>query len=111
MKIEVGDVGNEQMPQGLYVADLIKLYWSQKEAFTKMSVENFLKLMEKECSKEGKYYKLPLPLRLPNKLSTNKRMAETRLKNHKERFIRDKQFLEDYARFMEDMISQASWTE
>ena len=67
-----------------------------------------MKLMEKECSKEGKHCKLPLPLRLPNKLSTNKKMAEKRLKNHKKRFIRDKQYLEDYARFMEDMISQAS---
>ena len=26
MKIEMGDVGNEQMRQGLYVADLIRHY-------------------------------------------------------------------------------------
>ena len=32
---------------------------------TKMSIEDrqFLDLMERECSKEGNHYKLPLPLR------------------------------------------------
>lgn len=67
---------------------------------------NFLRLMEKECSKEGKHYYLPFPLRVINTLSTNGGTFEKKLKNLKKRFIRGKQYHEDYHRFMEDMIKK-----
>ena len=58
-------------------------------------------LMKKECSKEGKHYKLPLPLKVPDEMfPDNKNMAEARLKNLKKRFSRDKQYHEVYARFV-----------
>lgn len=60
--------------------------------------------MEKECSKGGKHYKLPLPLRVPDELfPNNRRMAEVRQKNNKKIFSRCKQYHHDYARFMEGM--------
>ena len=47
-----------------------------------MSVEDrsFITLMGKECSKEGKHYKTPLPLRVSDEMFPDKRsMAKTRL--------------------------------
>ena len=58
---------------------------------TKMSIEDrqFLDLMEKEGSKEGYHYKLPLPLRNPDAVfPSNRRMAELKLKNLKKRISR-----------------------
>ena len=46
-----------------------------------MSVEDmsFMTLMEKECSKEGRHYKLPLPLRVHDEMfPDNRSMAEAR---------------------------------
>ena len=61
--------------------------------------------MERECSKEGNHYKLPLPIRNPDAVfPNNRRMSELMLKNFKKRFIKDKQYHKDYASFMEDMI-------
>ena len=74
---------------------------------TNMSIEDrqFLDLMERECSKEGNHYKLPLPLRNPDAVfPNNTRMAESRLKNLKKRFIKNKQYHKDYTSFMKDMI-------
>ena len=36
----------------------------------------------------------------------NRSMAEARLKNLKKRFSRDKQYHEDYTKFMEDMVQK-----
>ena len=74
-----------------------------------MSIEDrqFHDLMERECSKEGNHYKLPLPLRNSDAVfPNNRRMAELRLKNLKKRFIKDKQYHKDYTSFMEDMIKK-----
>ena len=65
------------------------------ENITKISIEdrNFHDLMERECSKEGNHYKLPLSLRNPDAVFPNKgRMDEMRLKNLKKRFIKDEQY-------------------
>ena len=63
--------------------------------------------MEKECSKEGKHYKLPPPLRVHDEMfPDNRSMAETKLKNPKKRFNRYKQYHEDYTRFMADMVQK-----
>ena len=65
-------------------------------------------LMEKECSKEGKYFKLPLPLRDHYEMfPDNRSMAEARLKNLKKRFSREKQYHENYTKFLEDMVRYA----
>ena len=66
MKTEVKDVGIKQMLHRIYAADFNDHCPSEKgEDITEMSVEirRFVTLMEKEYSKEGKHYKLPLPLR------------------------------------------------
>ena len=72
-----------------------------------MSIEDrqFLDLMERECSKEGNHYKLPLPLRNPDAVfPKNRRMTELRMKNLKKGFIKDKQYHKVYTSFMEDII-------
>ena len=96
METEVGNVGMKQMLHRMYAADLNNPCLSKKgEDTTEMSVEGmtFMTLMEKECSKEGKHYKLPLPLRFHDEMFTdNRSMAEARLNNAKERFSRDKQY-------------------
>ena len=61
------------------------------ENIIKMSIEDrqFLGLMERECSKKGNHYKLPLPLRDPDAVfPNNRRMAELRLKNLKKVYQR-----------------------
>ena len=94
----------------MYAADFDDHCPSKKgEDITEMSVEdsNFMTLMEKECSKEGKHYKLPLLLRVHDEMfPDNRSMAEARLKNLKKRFSRDKQYHEDHTRFMENMVQK-----
>ena len=110
METEVKDVGIKQMLNRMYAADFNDHCPSKKVAdITEMSVEDrsFMTLMEKVCSKEGKHYKLPLPLRVHHEMfPDNRSMAEARLKSLKKRFSRDKQYHEDYARFMEDIIQK-----
>ena len=110
METEVKDVGIKQMLHRMYAADFNDHCPSKKgEDITEMSVEdrNFMTMMEKECSKEGKHCKLPLPLRAHDEIfPDNRSMAEVRLKNLKKRFSRDKQYHEDYIRFMEDMVQK-----
>ena len=61
--------------------------------------QTFVNWMEKECSKGGKHYKLPLLLRVPDELFPNK----VRQKNNNKIFSRCKQYHQDYARFIEGM--------
>ena len=71
-----------------------------------MSVKdrNFTALMEKECSKEGKHYKLPPPLRGHDEMfPDNWSMAEVRIKKLQENVLQ-KQYHEDYIRLTEDMV-------
>ena len=93
METEVKDVGIKQMLHRMYAADFNDHCPSKKgEDITEMSVEdrNFMTLMEKECNKEEKHYKLPLPLRVQDEMfPDNRSMAEARLKNLKKRFSRD----------------------
>ena len=59
----------------------------------KMSIEDrqFLDLMERECNKEGNHYKLPLLLINTDAVfPNNRKMAKMRLKNFKNRLIKDK---------------------
>ena len=73
MESEVKDAGIKQMLHKMYAADFSDRCPSKKgEDITEMSVEdrNFMTLMEKECSKEGKHFKLPLPLRDHNEMIT-----------------------------------------
>ena len=78
----------------MYAADFNDHCSSKKrEDITEMLVEDrsFMTLMEKECSKERKHYKLPLPLRVHGEMfPDNRSTAEARLKNLKKRFNRDK---------------------
>ena len=68
--------------------------------------------MEREYSKKGSHYKLPLPLRNPDAVfPNNRRMAELRLKNLKKSFIKDKQYHKDCTSFMEDMIRKRGYAE
>ena len=96
METEVGNVGMKQMLHRMYTADFNDHCLSKKgEDITEMSVEDrsFMTLMKKECSKEGKHYKLLLPLRFHDEMfPDNRSMAEARLKNAKKRFSRDKQY-------------------
>ena len=114
METEVKNVWIKQMVHRMYTADINDHCPSKKgEGITEMSVEdrNFMTLMEKECSKKGKHYKLPLPLRVHDEMfPDNRSMAEAsrkgRLQNLKKRFSRDKQYHKDYTRFMEDMVQK-----
>ena len=58
----------------MYAADFNYHCPSKKgEDISEISVEgrSFMALKEKECSKEGKHYKLPLPLRVPDEMFPN----------------------------------------
>ena len=71
METGVKDVGIEQMVHRMYATNFNNHCPSKKgEDITEMSVEDrsFMTLVKKECSKEGKHYKLPLPLRVPNEM-------------------------------------------
>ena len=73
---EVRDIGIEQMLKKIYTAEFNDNDTSRaSENITKMSIEDrqFLDLMERECSKEGNHYKLPLPLRNPDAVFPNNR--------------------------------------
>ena len=62
---EVRDIGIEQMLKKIYTAEFNDNGTSRAaENITKMSIEDrhFLDVMERECSKEGNHYKLPLLL-------------------------------------------------
>ena len=110
METETKDVGIKQMLHRMYAADFNHHCPSKKgEDMTELSVgdRSFMTLMEKECSNEGKHYKLPLPLRVHDEMfPDNRSMAEVRLKNLKKRFNRDKEYHEDYRRFIEDMAQK-----
>ena len=81
---EVRDIGIEQMLKKIYTAEFNDNDTSRaSENITKMFIEDgqYLYLIERECSKEGNHYKLPLPLRNPGAVfPNNSRMAESRLK-------------------------------
>ena len=87
METEVKDVEIKQMFHRIYTADFNNHCPSKKgENITsmqqqKISVEHFMTLMEKECSKEEKHYELPLPLRVHDEMfPDNRSMAEAKTK-------------------------------
>ena len=105
---EVRDIGIEQMLKKIYTKEFNDSGTLRAaENITKMSIEDrqLLDLMEREFSKERNHYKLPLPLRNLDEVSSNNgRMADMRLKNLKKRFIKDKKTHKEYTSFTEDMI-------
>ena len=107
VETEIKDIGIEQM---LHSADFIDQSSSVlKESDCEMSVEDrrFMEIMNKECAREGKHYKLPLPLKDQDQdFPNNRKMAELRMHNLKKRFKHDKKFHEVYTNFMQDMISK-----
>ena len=102
------DIGIEQMLKKIYTAEFNDNGTLRAaENNTKMSTEDrqFPDFMERECTKEGNHYKLPPPFTNPDAVfRNNRRMARLRLKNLKKRFIKDKQYHNDYNSFVEDMI-------
>ena len=73
---------------------------------------SFLKTTDKNCSRYGNHQVLPLPFRNKNATLPNKRcMAESRLERLKEKFLRDKKFLQDYKNFMDSLLRKGSATE
>ena len=110
VEIEIKDIGIEQMLHKMYSADFTDQSSSVfKESACEMSVEDrrFMEIMNKECAREGKHYKLPLPLKDQDQdFPNNRKMAELRLHNLKKRFKHDKKFHEVYTNFMQDMISK-----
>ena len=102
METEVKDVRIKKMLDKVYAADFNDNFPSKKgEDITEMSVEDrsFMKLMKKECSKNGKHNNLPLPQKVPEEMfPDNRGMTEARLRNLKKRFSRDKKYHEDPSR-------------
>ena len=87
------DVGIEQMLKKIYTAEF-------NDNDSSRASENTAKMFIN-------HYKPPFPLRNPYAVfPNNRRMAESRLKNFKKRFIKDKQYLKDYSSFMEDVIKK-----
>ena len=107
---EVPDIGIEQMLKKICTAEFNDNATSRAAGnITKIALKDrkFFNLMERERSKAGNHYKLPLPLKNPHAVfPNNKRMAELRLKNLKKRFIKDKQYHKDLISFMEDKIKK-----
>ena len=110
VEIEVKDIEIEQILQEMYSADSTEQSLSAlKESNCEMSFEDirFVELMNRECAREVKHYKLSLPLRDQDQdFSSNRKMAGLRLHNLKKRFKHDKKFHEVYTNFMQDMISK-----
>ena len=92
IETEVKDIGIKQMLYKMYSADFI----DQSSCDCEMSVEDrrFMEIMNRKCAQEGRYYKLPLPLRDQDQDFPNSRkMAELRLHNLKKRFNMIKSFM------------------
>ena len=65
--------------------------------------QKFLRLMEKEVTKEDGHYQLPLPFQKRNYHWPDNRMqAKLWLQGLKKRAMKDENFFKDYSNFMED---------
>ena len=74
-----------------------------------MSVEDvkFMKILEDEAKMVNKHYQIQLPFRNANiQLPNNRYQVWQRLLYLQKRFNRNKQFEEDYVRFIEEIISK-----
>ena len=80
-----------------------------KTDIEKISFEDreFLKMMDKNSRKVGKYYELPSPLRnLATNLPNNRYLAEKRLLSLKKRFLKHPGFFLDYKIFVKELIDK-----
>ena len=69
--------------------------------------QKFLRLMEKEVTKEGGHYQLPLPFQKRDQHWPNNRIqAKMRLQGLKKSFMKDENFFKDYSNFMEDLFQK-----
>ena len=69
--------------------------------------QKFLRLMEKEVTKEDGHHQLPLPFRKRDQHWPNNRVqAKMRLQGLKERIMKDGNFFKDYSSFMEDLFQK-----
>ena len=94
----------------LYMQDFVEPKTTKDEicdAHQEVSYEDkkFIKMMNDETVKIGRYYQTPLLFRskevhFPN----NRRLAESRLARIKRRILRDKQFAMHYKGFMEEIL-------
>ena len=107
------DISVKEMLKKMYMIDFNEPCLKDADPVTKRLKEisyedkRFLKIMQSEILKVGKYNKLPLPLRNNNmSLPNNRNMLEKRLMHLKNRFQKDCKFYEDYNKFMEEIISK-----
>ena len=107
---EVKDTGIKQMFRKMYSAYLTdQSSYALKGSNCDMSVEDrrFMEIKNRECAGEGKYYKLPLPLRDQDQdFINNRNRAELKQHNFKKRFKHNKKFHEVYTNLMQNMISK-----
>ena len=69
--------------------------------------QKFLRLMEKEVTKEDSHYQLPLPFRKRDQhWPKNRVQAKMRLQDLKKRFMKDENFFKDCSNFMEDLFQK-----
>ena len=109
---EVKDTGIKDMFNKIYHADFSESVQPRK--FDKMlnlsnelsnKGQKFLRLIEKEVTKDDGHYQLPLPFRKRDLHWPNKRIqAKMRLKGLKKRFMKDENLFKDYSNFMEDLF-------
>ena len=114
-EIEKGcaDISVKEMLKKMYMTDFNEPCLKDADPVTKRLKEisyedkRFLKIMQNEILKVGKYNKLPLPLRNNNmSVPNNRNMLEKRLMHLKNRFQKDCKFYEDYNKFMEEIRSK-----
>ena len=69
--------------------------------------QKFLRLIEKEVTKEDGHYQLPLPFQKRDQHWPNNRIqAKVRLQGLKKRFMKDENLFKDYSNFMEDLFQK-----
>ena len=111
---EVKDTGIKDMLNKIYHADFTESVQPRK--FDKMlnlgdelswEDQKFLRLMEKEVTKEDGHYKPPLPFRKTDQQWPNNRIqAKMWLQGWKKRFMKDENLFKDYTNFMENLLQK-----
>ena len=110
---QVEDIGIIEMLQKLYNEELNEVQPERKNGvfgeLENLYAEDkqFMMMMENGAEFVNGHYQLPLPMRNPALIMPNNRtVVEKRANYLKRRFMKNKEFFEDYQKFMNDILQK-----
>ena len=110
---QVEDIGIIEMLQKLYNEEFNEVQPERKKGvfgeLENLYAEDkqFMMMMENGAEFVNGHYQLPLPMRNPALIMPNNRtMVEKRANYLKRRFMKNKEFFEDYQKFMNDILQK-----